>query len=210
MTEARRRGFTNGRRPPACGGSSTPQLFGSIADVSGILDHPLSRMMTTEGVIAREAIHRAASKKAKMDCFAEPVIGRAFARPVGFIRATRASIPRNSHKISSSSAILRVRISPVILRSYLQQSCGLVAAQSLSECGEVRQAGILFHRYVLDDTIKRADTTVHPYSTQICNLYGRQPFTIFTTALPFSNSPRSPKCSIDKARLTCRTRSPKL
>src|SRR6266568_6827093 len=29
-------------------GSSTPQLLGSIIDVSGILDHPLSRVTTTE------------------------------------------------------------------------------------------------------------------------------------------------------------------
>jgi hypothetical protein len=31
------------------GGSGTPRLLGSIADVSGILDHPLSRAMTTGG-----------------------------------------------------------------------------------------------------------------------------------------------------------------
>src|SRR5579863_8026508 len=33
--------------PRASGVSSTPRLLGSIMDVSGILDHPLSRMMTT-------------------------------------------------------------------------------------------------------------------------------------------------------------------
>jgi hypothetical protein len=31
------------------GGSSTPRLLGSIADVSGILDRPLSRAMTAGG-----------------------------------------------------------------------------------------------------------------------------------------------------------------
>jgi hypothetical protein len=34
--------------PRESGVSSTPGLLGSIADVSGILDHPLSRVMTTE------------------------------------------------------------------------------------------------------------------------------------------------------------------
>ena len=34
--------------PRAGGGSSTPRLIGSIIDVSGILDHPPSRAMTTE------------------------------------------------------------------------------------------------------------------------------------------------------------------
>ena len=35
---------------PAQGASSTPRLFNSIADVSGILDHPHARVMTTGGV----------------------------------------------------------------------------------------------------------------------------------------------------------------
>jgi hypothetical protein len=35
--------------PRACGGSSTLQLIGSIAGVSGILDRPPSRAMTAEG-----------------------------------------------------------------------------------------------------------------------------------------------------------------
>ena len=34
--------------PRACGGSSTPQLLGSITAASGILGHPLSRVTTTE------------------------------------------------------------------------------------------------------------------------------------------------------------------
>jgi hypothetical protein len=55
----------------------------------GVLDHPLSRMMTTEGVarsinvIASEAKQSIPSLRGEMDCFAEPVIGRAFALPVG-------------------------------------------------------------------------------------------------------------------------------
>ena len=47
------KGRREGRLPPTLvipresGGSSTPRLHGSIAGVSGILDHPLSRVMTT-------------------------------------------------------------------------------------------------------------------------------------------------------------------
>ena len=41
--------------PRACGGSSTPRLLGSIAGVSGILDRPPSRAMTTEDV-ARKCV----------------------------------------------------------------------------------------------------------------------------------------------------------
>jgi len=36
--------------PRACGASSTPRLIDSIAGASGILDHPLSRVMTTEAL----------------------------------------------------------------------------------------------------------------------------------------------------------------
>ena len=39
--------------PRACGGSSTPRLFGSTTDASGILDHPLSRVMTTGNLAVR-------------------------------------------------------------------------------------------------------------------------------------------------------------
>jgi hypothetical protein len=38
--------------PRACGVSSTLRLIGSIIDVSGILDRPLSRTMTAESVLA--------------------------------------------------------------------------------------------------------------------------------------------------------------
>jgi hypothetical protein len=38
---------------------------------------------TAKHVIASEAKQSIARHKEKMDCFAEPVIGRAFARPVG-------------------------------------------------------------------------------------------------------------------------------
>jgi hypothetical protein len=57
----------------------------------GLLDHPLSRVMTTEGV-ARAGAVIASSEATKqsivtvalaVDCFADPVIGRAFARPAG-------------------------------------------------------------------------------------------------------------------------------
>ena len=34
--------------PPRWRGTSTPRLPGSIIDVSGILDHPPARVMTTE------------------------------------------------------------------------------------------------------------------------------------------------------------------
>src|SRR5712671_1588829 len=37
--------------PRESGVSSTPQLHGSITSVSGILDHPLSRVMTTEAAM---------------------------------------------------------------------------------------------------------------------------------------------------------------
>src|SRR5665213_2622211 len=36
---------------PRMRGSSTPRLIGSIAGVSGILDHPHARVMTTESVM---------------------------------------------------------------------------------------------------------------------------------------------------------------
>jgi hypothetical protein len=40
--------------PRESGASSTPWLLGSITDVSGILDHPLSRVTTTFDVDASE------------------------------------------------------------------------------------------------------------------------------------------------------------
>jgi hypothetical protein len=73
--------------PREGGASSTPRLFDSIAEVSGILDRPASRAMTAAGgidyVIASAAKQSILSLRGEMDCFAEPVIGRAFARPVG-------------------------------------------------------------------------------------------------------------------------------
>jgi hypothetical protein len=44
--------------PRACGVSSTQRLLGSITNVSGILDRPLSRTMTTERVARNFAIPR--------------------------------------------------------------------------------------------------------------------------------------------------------
>jgi len=56
--------------PRACGGSSTPRPLGSIANASGILDHPLSRMMTVgDRHCERERSNPLRGKKRKLDCF---------------------------------------------------------------------------------------------------------------------------------------------
>jgi hypothetical protein len=49
--------------PRESGASSTPRLFDSIAGVSGILDHPLSRMMTAAGYAADSNFQTAALSK---------------------------------------------------------------------------------------------------------------------------------------------------
>jgi hypothetical protein len=56
--------------PRARGGSSTSRLFRSIADVSGILDRPLSRAMTTWGM-GRSSSHTRSLPAAQMrpDCW---------------------------------------------------------------------------------------------------------------------------------------------
>jgi len=65
--------------------------FPHLSDVSGILDHPPSRVMTAQFDFKKPIRHYERQRSNpdfhrsdSLDCFvAEPAIGRAFARPVG-------------------------------------------------------------------------------------------------------------------------------
>jgi hypothetical protein len=52
------------------GRSSTPRLLDFITNVSGILDHPLSRVMTTENVARPSVIARSEATKQSIVRFA--------------------------------------------------------------------------------------------------------------------------------------------
>ena len=63
------------RRPAPTGRSSTPRRLGYIADVSGILDHPLSRV-TTAGVVPAGLSPVRSSKVASTTCSNEAILRR--------------------------------------------------------------------------------------------------------------------------------------
>jgi len=75
-----------------------PRLLGSIISVSAILDRPVKpgdddwiQTATAQSMLRRHCERKRSNRcsNKKVDCFvAEPVIGRAFARPVGSLAQT--------------------------------------------------------------------------------------------------------------------------